>query len=239
MAWAFTLNSSHNSNLLGWNKGEIQLDINESNCPASVDVPAIIADAAAVWNNVPTSTLKVSVGNATTSTSMASPVTVYCETNFGGVAHPDYVPGAAAVNGSTGRITQGILYLNASGGQANIANFSATELKVILAHEIGHIVGLGHSDSPVALMYYDASAKTELKLSQDDIDGVAYLYPSDEFNDKKWAGCGLIKDMKPPTTGSMGTFLFLTLLPLLTYLSLRRRLKAQKWNELGLTPRFE
>lgn len=224
---AFTLNSSSNSKLTGWDSADIQLLVNTANCPANVDVVGIISAAVEVWNNVPDSKVKVSYGGTTTSTSMASPPTVYCETNFQAVvtgADQNYVPGAAAVNGSTGKITQGILYLNASSGLANIANFDATTLKIILAHEIGHLLGLGHSASTNALMYYDASSKMNLRLSQDDMDGMSYLYPSDELNGDKISGCGLIRKMPPPKSPEKAIVLFLLALPLLLGLALRWRL---------------
>ncbi|MFZ3229821.1 MAG: matrixin family metalloprotease [Pseudobdellovibrio sp.] len=220
---AFTLNSSTNPDLKGWSDSNVQLYVNTANCPAGIDVPSIISGAVAVWNNVPTSSIKVSYDGTTTSTTMSGPTTVYCETNFQSVVGADQnsVPGAAAVNGTSGRITQGILYLNASVGQANIGNFDQTLLKVILAHEIGHILGLGHSQSTKALMYYDASAKNTLSLSQDDIDGMSYLYPSDEISDKKFAGCGLVKSLPPPTSGKMNLIFLIMLLPFTIYLGLR------------------
>lgn len=224
-AQAFTLNSSTNSNLKGWDNGEIRLLVNTANCPANVDVVGVIQAAAEVWNNVPTSTVKVTYDGATTSTSFSSPTTVYCETNFQAVTHADqnYVPGAAAVVGSTGTITHGILYLNASSGTGNIGNFDQTTLTIILAHEIGHVLGLGHSESPTALMYFDASAKTELSLAQDDMDGVTYLYPADETKGKM-AGCGLVKNSVPPSGPSRFLMLVLLMLPLFVLWKLRLKL---------------
>ena len=220
MAQAFTLNSQTDSNLKGWANSDLQLNINSANCPAGLDVTAIIQDAADVWNNVPDAKIHVSVGQSTAGTSMSSPPTVYCETNFQTVvgANQNAVPGAAAVVGSTGRVTQGILYLNVSLGQANIANFDGTILRVILAHEIGHILGLGHSSDTTALMYYDASAKTQLSLSQDDMDGISYLYPSNELNGDKIAGCGRVNGPTlPPGTGGVLGALLAILLPLVVW----------------------
>ena len=221
-ASAFTLNSSQNSNLKGWADHQVKLMVNTANCPGNVDVVALIDEAAAVWNNIATSDISVSFGGLTASTGFSSPPTVYCETSFQAVvgADPDFVPGAAAVDGTTGQITSGVLYLNASAGQANIGNFNREVLKIILAHEIGHLLGLGHSESNYALMYYDASAKTQLRLSQDDIDGMTYLYPADQLANKKLAGCGLIRQ-RPG--GGGGTCLLLLLMPLITALALRRK----------------
>lgn len=215
-AQAFTLNSSGNSGLKGWAGKEMILLVNTDNCPAGVDVPAIIQDAVKLWNNVSTSSVKVSYGGTTTSTTFSSPATVYCETDFQTVVGADQnaVPGAASVTTAGGRINGGLLYLNASGGQGNIGNFDQTTLLVILAHEIGHLLGLGHSHDTEALMYYDASAKKNLSLGQDDIDGISYLYPSDEFSGDALAGCGTVSSLPPPTTGTKMFVLMLLLLPL-------------------------
>lgn len=52
------------------------------------------------------------------------------------------------------------------------------ELKIIATHEIGHWLGLGHSDDSNAIMRttYDFGVRFEA-LHQDDIDGVCTIYP--------------------------------------------------------------
>jgi hypothetical protein len=46
----------------------------------------------------------------------------------------------------------------------------------VIAHEIGHAIGLGHSKENASLMYY-RTVEQRRRLGQDDIDGVSYLYP--------------------------------------------------------------
>lgn len=222
LAQAFTLNSQ-TTDIMGWSNSNVQLQVNPANCPAGIDVPGIISAAADVWNNAPNSSLKVTYGGTTTNTTYSAPTAVYCETNFQSVTGADqnYVPGAASVGYVGGRIAAGILYLNASAGSANIANYDLKTLKIILAHEIGHILGLGHSATRNALMYFDGSDKKVMSLAQDDIDGIAYLYPTDESQDKKFAGCGLVKTPRPPTAGPW--LLALLLLPITLVLRLRQR----------------
>lgn len=222
---AFTLNSSSNPNLQGWANTDIKIYLNPINCPAGVDVAGVISEAVEVWNNIPNSSIKVSYGGSTTSTTSSNPPTAYCETNFQGVvgADQDAVPGAASADGSSGRITRAVLYLNASGGLANIGHFDRETLKIILAHEIGHILGLGHSSDTSALMYYDASYKQRLSLAQDDIDGMTYLYPQSDINLNSLVGCGLVKSqLKGPSDGELTLWCFLLILPLLMGLFLRR-----------------
>ena len=222
---AFTLNSTSDSSINGWASPEVTFLVNASNCPASIDVPALIADAASVWNDVATSTVKVSYGGTTTSTTYAAPTTVYCETNFQTVtgANQNSVPGAAAVVPPAvgGNISSALLVLNASAGSANIALYNQTSLKMILAHEIGHVLGLGHSQDSSALMYYSGNGKTNLTLAQDDIDGISYLYPRNEIGTDKPLGCALVRNIDPPSSGSRGLMVALLFVPLLVALRLR------------------
>ena len=223
-SFGFTLSSSTSSNFKGWSNPEISFAYNSANCPAGVDVSSIISDAFAVWNNVPTSRVHLSLAGNTTGTTAANPIPIICDPAYGngnqGLA--DGSPGAAQVFPSSGdEITSGIMYLNASSGRANIKNLSRDIVALVLAHEIGHLLGLAHSQDLNALMYYNAGAKTTLSLAQDDIDGVSYLYPRNELGGDKPLGCALVKPLTPPGPGSFGPMLLLLLCPIAVALWLR------------------
>nr|GMD18224.1 metalloendoproteinase 2-MMP-like [Ipomoea batatas] len=56
---------------------------------------------------------------------------------------------------------------------------SATDLESVAVHEIGHILGLGHSSVEGTIMYPTLPAKTrKVELADDDIKGVQELYGS-------------------------------------------------------------
>jgi Matrixin len=73
----------------------------------------------------------------------------------------------------------------------------------VIAHEIGHAIGLGHSKESASLMYY-RTVNQRTRLGQDDIDGVSFLYPmkGDLYGlseDGLLASCGTIDThSKPP-----------------------------------------
>ena len=69
---------------------------------------------------------------------------------------------------------------------------SESELLTLLAHEIGHAIGLGHSEDPVAVMYYTIGGKTQESSTQDDYDGVTYLYPQEKEMGGLLGSCGTV-----------------------------------------------
>lgn len=227
-AHSFTLNSDSNPNFKGWPSGDINFAINATNCPANVQ--GLIESALDAWRNVSSTNVNVNVTGTTTSTTYSNPTTIYCEVNFGAVTGSDEnsVPGVAGLIPAGGEYaTGGVLVLNVSTGTANISTYNANIVKIVLAHEIGHILGLGHSHDTNALMYFDASAKNTLRLAQDDVDGLTYLYPRDELDgDQLLGGCGSVRAPKPPT--NVGLVLLLLMLPFAAALSLRLRLKLSQ-----------
>ncbi len=89
------------------------------------------------------------------------------------------------VSFSNGSMTGSVLLLNDT-PQTIIDTKSKDEVIALLAHEIGHAIGLGHSPVVDSLMYYQ-SIPTRRSLGWDDIDGVTYLYPKDQP-----ASCGAV-----------------------------------------------
>ncbi|OMO50795.1 Peptidase M10, metallopeptidase [Corchorus olitorius] len=56
---------------------------------------------------------------------------------------------------------------------------SAVDLESVAVHEIGHLLGLGHSSDENAIMYPTISSRTrKVELGSDDVEGIQYLYGS-------------------------------------------------------------
>jgi hypothetical protein len=227
-SFVFTLNSTSSSNFRGWNTSEIQFAVNSTNCPTGIDISSLLEDSFKVWHSVATSNLKLKVIGTTTSTTFSNPVTVYCESNFSPIGDINYVPAAASVTTQGDYAVGGLIYLNVSSGRANIANFNSNSLKITLAHEVGHILGLGHSHDRSALMYYDGSYYINMSLGQDDVDGITYLYPRNEISKDKPLGCALLKNINSNNNSNSSPFnLIIMLLPLLLYLILKLQTRKE------------
>ncbi len=204
---AFTISGSGNSNIKGWQTKELTFKLNATNCAglSQAVVEQTIADAFEAWNNVPTSNLKLVYGGTTTTTAAqaaAGTATDYpviiCDPAF------NTTTSQAGNNGVTGvgtfalnannEISKGYLLLNADTGASptyNISTQSTSSNSLLIAHEVGHVLGFGHSSDNFALMYFQYTASRQLALAQDDMDALAYLYPRNEPSDKL-LGCGTL-----------------------------------------------
>lgn len=185
---AFTL--TYDGRNKGYANPEITIMINQSSCPAGIDLAKIVSDAVEVWNRVSWSKLKLTVGGDTTATTSTFPPTAYCDATITGST---LGLGGSSMN-SNFVLVGGSLRLNTNVGTAGyVLNQSYDRVVVVAAHEIGHLLGIGHSPDSYALMNYTIGSKTSLNLSQDDLDAVVYLYGRDELSgDQMLGGCGTV-----------------------------------------------
>lgn len=106
------------------------------------------------------------------------------------------------------KIAGAIILINDAYGNDEFGKLGRKDQIAVIAHEIGHAIGLGHSEDSAALMYY-RTVDLRKRLGQDDIDGVSFLYPilidffglaADGAGNGILGGCGTIstKNEKPP-----------------------------------------
>lgn len=91
--------------------------------------------------------------------------------NFGG----GNVLAVTIPNKFSGKKIKGAVIL-INDASSSFGDLSRSDQIGVIAHEIGHAIGLGHSKDSAALMYYRTTDQRS-HLGRDDIKGVSYLYP--------------------------------------------------------------
>lgn len=91
-----------------------------------------------------------------------------------------YTPGAGgSVNGEEfNRASEGFIVLNNSATALRYLTVSGC-FDDVITHELGHVLGLGHSVDPNAIMFPSVSQgclSAPRGLGQDDVDGITYIY---------------------------------------------------------------
>lgn len=182
------------------------------------------------WNTVPTSKLKLINGGMKTVDSkfhddslctntgdtceinsdlvVSDNILVSCNDNTTNFSSGSILAKAIPNNTSGKTIIGAIVLVNDTSSSA-FKDLSMDEKISVVSHEIGHALGLGHSQFKDNLMHAESSSSRE-KLGWDDIDGISYLYPKEQ----PFAGfCSTIDVSKntPPKSGS-GKFPLLFLL---------------------------
>jgi hypothetical protein len=162
------------------------------------------------WNRIPTSSLRLVYGGAISGPPnisngrLCAPTDNECITSGGPIIGPaegiliacnslaanfnnaGNVLAVTVPNNFSGRRINGAVILINDLAGSNFAELSRSDRISVIAHEIGHAIGLGHAEekNKEALMYY-RTVNLRKSLGQDDIDGVSFLYPV------KVDGCGL------------------------------------------------
>jgi hypothetical protein len=85
-------------------------------------------------------------------------------------------------NDQTGEIYDADIEINTANNTVTISDDPKEieyDLQAILTHEVGHFIGIAHSDKPDAVMYptYNPGSTTQRKLTPDDVEAVCSIYP--------------------------------------------------------------
>ncbi len=200
-SYAFTFN---NNVALAFSQDEVKVNIAKSNCTnIGIDdneLYSIVADAVDLyWNKVPTSRLKLRAGSLQTTIAafktgliclvgtscepnpvlaVSSDILISCNQNSSNFTSSS-VLAVTVPNNISGKSIIGSLILINDQGSNQFQNKSREEKVSIIAHEIGHAFGLGHSPVKDSLMYY-STVSLRTSLGSDDMDGISYLYPKSQ-----------------------------------------------------------
>lgn len=236
---AFTLNTSFAAS---FDKEEVVINMATHDCdeiPYTNDeiLSMALEGMEKFWNTVPTSKLKIrrgshvvvsndfatericsaNSGSCTPNTALAgvTEILMSCnkDTGTGSANFPSNSVLAVTlpIHTSGTAIKGSVILLNNKTG-SGLASLSREEFVSVLAHEVGHAIGLGHSPVRDSLMYYANISNRQL-LGQDDHDGVSYLYPREQP-----VSCGTIAYIDEDKVKGLLSF---TLLAMLMFLTLR------------------
>lgn len=231
-AQAFTLN---NSAKLVFSQDEVLINVAGGFCSnigiSDDELLSIAAEAAnKFWNKSPTSRLKLrkgSIVNVATdfhtgnicqastncepnpTLAVESNILISCNNNTSNFSS-SMILGVTIPNNIAGSTIKGALVLINDLASTQFETKTRDQKVAIIAHELGHAFGLGHSPVPDSLMYY-ATVAQRTSLGRDDIDGISYLYPKAQP-----VSCGTI-DTNPKAGGSdwwSGLFIGLSIIGL-------------------------
>lgn len=206
--YAYRFNTSNGAS---FSKSKIKFYVtSNSDCNnagvSNTELLSIAEDAAdKFWNKVPTSNIELKRGGLYETTDglfltgelcpeqdgvtcpaasvpYINKLIIACNDNTTNFPSNDFIAIGAPTRLSGKKIKGSIVLINDT-ASTTFAGLSRAEKVSVLGHELGHAVGLGHSNKDEALMYYRNAEKMR-RLSQDDMDGITHLYPN------QLDGCG-------------------------------------------------
>ncbi|MBA2403397.1 MAG: matrixin family metalloprotease [Bdellovibrionales bacterium] len=175
------------------------------------------------WNRVPTSKLRLKKGDFSTATTninsgrLCAPTDQACITAAGATVIAPVKEIIIACNGlddnfvdsnvlavtlpnnfSGKKILGAVILIN--NWSTIFTTLSKADKIAVIAHEIGHAIGLGHTEENEALMFY-RTVNQRKALGADDMRGVSYLYPMQFDAGGLLGGCATIQN-KDGTPGA-------------------------------------
>lgn len=171
------------------------------------------------WNTIPTSRLHINRGvlksvdaNFLTGLLCENPsrcsgtpipvvsenILIVCNSNpnnylSGSSFNPGILGVTLPINISNRDLKGSVIIINNAPGSL-FSSLPREEMISVITHEIGHAIGIGHSEKAANLMYYETH-KDRRRLGRDDIDALTFLYPKKEGVMKALKGaCGTTID---------------------------------------------
>jgi len=236
LTYSYSLNSVANQGYR-WKNYPIYMELNSNNSDLThAEAKRVINKAMDTWNSAAgINILKLEEAESNLSSSKTMSLNginaisfskdFFSDTNG---FDPDLVVAVGGQYGKGGIMTDGFVIFNAQSvvwetdTVRKNTNSYTDDLETIALHELGHVLGLGHSEQRTAVMSGMRLSRIKKELTQDDIDGILYLTTTQSSMGSQTAlGCGYI-DTK--FNNFFFFYLILILSPILTLIRFRQKL---------------
>ncbi|OUR93078.1 hypothetical protein A9Q84_21480 [Halobacteriovorax marinus] len=175
-AQAFVINRVSNGSYIKWQSGKvINLNLSTSNLDglSSANVQSIVANSVSQWTSKIPNQVKLFTTN---DGEFSSRNDIYFQNNSVFFSDPTIVASTTMLSDiNTGQLYEADIILNDSQHTFSTSTISKKYLGNIITHEVGHLLGLGHSQILDASMFYELR-KGQSLLHDDDNSGVRHLY---------------------------------------------------------------
>lgn len=176
---AYVQNRTQSDSLVHWVNSVDTLDVyvNPSNSQflPTADVNAIVTSSVAQWNGKSRIFIRQ---NATPTTNTDGLNEIYFSSDPSIFASGSAVVGVTQVyfKDNTGEILEADILIN-DGFPFSTTKIESNFLGNVISHELGHFLGLGHSQVPGSSMFY-ALSRGQNELADDDKAGIFSVYPT-------------------------------------------------------------
>jgi predicted Zn-dependent protease len=174
----YELTESPQADELRWAQMPIQWELDTTDSPEHLNMAAqreAISAAFATWQDVSGTTVEF---EDVTEDANANENIVYWERNW--TANSEMLALTTTISNSDGVIVGFKIALNAQHPQWSINGTEGMDLQNALTHEVGHVLGLDHTEEREEATMFPSTEEGERSkrdLDWDDKEGLRYLYP--------------------------------------------------------------